>query len=157
MVDDIFVFGGELDPHQANAIRNLRLSALDFSPRDAAKLFDLFAEDESGVAGGLNWTQVTGLEADNPGAVSESEGGVTVVLDDGGRGMVTGSAPRFEIASFVINTDPDNGTRSVTLTWSSRERKNYALEAASNLVDWLEVDDGIESGWQRNFLHRHVS
>jgi hypothetical protein len=144
IVDDIFVFGSELDAHQANAIRNLRLSALDLSPRDAAQIFDLFVAGDSGSAGGINWTQTSGLEADPPGAVVESGGGVTVVLDDAGNGMVTGSAPRFEITSFVINTEGD--TRSVTLTWSSRDRKIYALEAAPDLDQWLEVDDGIDSG-----------
>ena len=143
-VDDIFVFDSALDAHHANAVRNLRLSSLDYSPSQAAQLFEFFAEQQGGAIAGVSWTTTTGLDADVPGAVVEAGGSVTVVLDDAGNGMVTGSAPRFAIKSIVVTTETDK--RSVTLTWNSRAGRSYALEAAPDIDQWLEVDDGIDSG-----------
>ncbi|MDA0812374.1 MAG: hypothetical protein O3C21_08325 [Verrucomicrobia bacterium] len=143
MVDDIFVFGGELTPHQANAIRNLRLSPLDYSPAEAAQVFELFSNDASGVVGAYGWNPVSGLDATAPGAVIDLGGAFAVVLDKGGNGMLTGSARIFQIKAIEITSTAT--TRSVTLTWNSQNNRVYALEAAADLDAWLELDDGIDS------------
>ncbi|HIL55080.1 MAG TPA: hypothetical protein EYG40_08585, partial [Verrucomicrobia bacterium] len=91
VVDDVFVFSGALSAHQANAIRNLRLSALDLSPLDASALFDLFADRAEGTVDNIPWLQATGLDSTNPGAVTSDGNGFTVVLDDDGNGFSTGS------------------------------------------------------------------
>ncbi|MCB1096512.1 MAG: laminin G domain-containing protein [Verrucomicrobiae bacterium] len=143
MVDDIFVFGGELTPHQANAIRNLRLSPLDYSPAEAAQVFELFSNDASGAVGAYGWNPVSGLDATAPGAVIDFGGAFAVVLDNAGNGMLTGSAQVFQIKTIEITSNAT--TRSVTLTWNSQNNRVYALEAAADLDAWLEVDDGIDS------------
>ena len=48
----MFVFADALNPFQANAIRNLRTSGLDYSPILADGLFDLFEAGGGGVVGG---------------------------------------------------------------------------------------------------------
>ena len=143
-VDDIFVFGGELNPHEVNAIRNLRLSSLDLAPRDVSEVFTLFSESASGSAGGVGWIPTSGLTADPPGAVESLGGAFTVVLDDQGNGMMTGQTLGFVITSVELGLQGEN--RTVTLTWKSRAGRNYALDSSQTLGDWIEVDDGIESG-----------
>jgi len=89
LVDDIFVWDSELNAHEVNAIRNLRLSSLDLSPRDAAELFALHDASASGPVGGLSWSPASGLDATNPGAVLELGGGeFGLVLADDGSGLV---------------------------------------------------------------------
>ena len=88
LVDDMFVFGDALNAHEVNAIRNLRLAALDFSPQLANDLFNLFDTSGSGAVGGLNWSPTSGLSAANPGEVFDQGGGQwAVVLDDLGNGL----------------------------------------------------------------------
>ena len=60
VVDDIFVFSGELSAHQVNAIRNLRLSDLDYSPAQAAELFTLFDDNDAGEIAGITWSPLSG-------------------------------------------------------------------------------------------------
>ncbi|MGK0185479.1 MAG: hypothetical protein ACI9R3_001257 [Verrucomicrobiales bacterium] len=144
MVDDIFVFGAELTPYQVNAIRNLRLSPADYSPALSSQLFELFANEASGTVGDFGWNPVSGLDATEPGAVIDTGSGLAVVLDGGGNGMMSGSARIFQIKSIEVASD--GATRSITLTWNSQDNRSYALDASPTLGDWLEVDDGIESG-----------
>ena len=90
VVDDIFVFSGELSVYQVNAIRNLRLSGLDYSPAQAAELFTLFDDDDAGEIAGITWSPVSGLDPENPGALSGlGDEGIGLVLDDLGNGMAT--------------------------------------------------------------------
>ena len=87
-VDDIFVFGDALNSHQVNAIRNLRLSDLDYSPSLANGLFNLFASGGSGTVGGATWSATSGLDTTNPGAVFDLGGGqYAVLLDGSGNGL----------------------------------------------------------------------
>ncbi len=87
-VDDIFVFGDALNSHQVNAIRNLRLSGLDYSPSLANGLFNLFASGGSGTVGGAGWFPTSGLDTTNPGAVFDLGGGqYAVLLDGSGNGL----------------------------------------------------------------------
>ncbi|MFN0128960.1 MAG: LamG-like jellyroll fold domain-containing protein [Verrucomicrobiales bacterium] len=144
VVDDIFVFGGALSAHQVNAIRNLRLSTLDYSPREAATLFDLFSRNASGPVGAFTWSPASGLAATTPGAVVEAGGTYTLVLDNGGNGMKSGPSGDFKITSVLV-TNVD-GARRVTLRWTSQTGRTYAVDAAPNLNDWLEITDGIPSG-----------
>ncbi len=91
--DDIFVFEGELDPHQVNAIRNLRLSTLDFSPADAAEIFDLFDANVTGLPRASPGEPTSGLAASIPGRLTDLGGGnFTLVLADNGDGMATGTS-----------------------------------------------------------------
>lgn len=81
--DDIFIFQDALNIDQANAIRNLRLSGLDYSPADADALFDLF-EAGSGDANidGLIWENASGLDTGTPGLVTDNGDGTwSLVLD----------------------------------------------------------------------------
>ncbi len=88
-VDDLFVFEGALTNHKVNAIRNLRLSPLDYSPADAAAIFALFDDESTGDVAGTTWSPVEGLSAGIPGSLSSlGEQGVGLVLDDLGNGMV---------------------------------------------------------------------
>jgi hypothetical protein len=147
LVDDIFVFNRALSNHHVNAIRNLRLSKLDYSPRDAAALFDLFSRNASGAVGAINWSPASGLVATTPGAVVEAAGTYTLVLEDGGNGMRSGAGAAsgdFRITSILVTNV--GGARNVTLRWTSQPGRTYAVEAAPNLTDWLEVTDGIPSG-----------
>ena len=90
VIDDIFIFSGELSAHQVNAIRNLRLSGLDYSPAQAAELFTLFDDDDAGEIAGMTWSPVSGLDPENPGALSGlGDEGIGLVLDDLGNGMAT--------------------------------------------------------------------
>lgn len=131
VVDDIFVYRGELSDHQVNAIRNLRLSAIDHSPVEAVQLFELFGSGESGTVGLFTWTPVAGLAATPPGAVVEAGQGFTVVLDDDGNGMMSSAAPRFLISSITRDD-----VSSVTLTWNSNTNKLYAVDASNDLTTW---------------------
>ena len=109
-VDDAFVFDDELDIHQVNAIRNLRLSSVDFSPIEAEQLFALF-DAGSGTAdiGGATWSHTTGLDATNPGQVFETNG-IAVVLADDGRGLTADSGeiqPRLQAGDADMDLDFD--------------------------------------------------
>ena len=139
VVDDIFVFQGELTVYQANAVRNLRLSAIDYSPLEAAQLFDLFSAESSGTVGAFSWTPVEGLSIEPPGAVREAGTGFTVVLDELGNGMMSSAAPRFLISS--ISRD---ALTSATITWSTRSDVFYAVEMSRDLVSWEVLEEGIE-------------
>jgi len=93
LVDDVFVFGDELTSHQANAIRNLRLS-LNLSPAEADALFDMFDASSEGSVGGLDWSLTSGLDATNPGGVLDLGGGqYGLVLDDAGNGLLAVPEP----------------------------------------------------------------
>lgn len=135
IVDDIFVFGGALDAHHVNALRNLRLSAIDYSPGQVAQLFELFADNSAGSIDGFLWSPVSELAADVPGEVVDIGGAFTVVLDDVGNGMLSGAAPRFEITSMVRMLDP----ASVILTWNSRQGRVYAVDVSADLSTWTEI------------------
>ena len=43
----------------------------------------------------------------------------------------------------------------VTLTWPSSEGATYAIESTGNLENWLEVDDGVESGGEET-TYKHT-
>jgi hypothetical protein len=124
IVDDVFVFDSVLTSHEANAIRNLRLSALDLSPLDAAAIFELFRAGASGAAGGVGWSPVSGLDPTNPGEVFASGGNVSVVLDDDGNGMRASSRIRMGI------TREADG--SLTIDWDSKDGKLYNLRSEAN-------------------------
>ncbi|MEM7383339.1 MAG: LamG-like jellyroll fold domain-containing protein [Verrucomicrobiota bacterium] len=156
VVDDIFVFDGELDSYQVNAIRNLRLSPLDYSPADAAALFELFSAESPGSIGAFNWTPVSDLDGEAPGAVVEAGTGYTVVLDDQGNGMMSGAAPRFEITSIVRGLDEDGET--MTLTWNSRTGRVYAVDVSPDLVTWTEVATSLNpTGQQTSWVDEEVA
>jgi hypothetical protein len=137
IVDDIFVFGAELTPHQVNAIRNLRLSALDYSPLDAAELFSLFADDAAGNVNGVSWSPVSGLATDNPGELVDAGGSFTLLLDDVGNGMQSGPAILFAITRLERIGD------TLELDFNSRTGRSYAVDVSINLQVWLEADDGV--------------
>ena len=96
IVDDVFVFGSELDAHEANAIRNLRLS-LDLSPAEAATLFDMFDSGTGGEVGGYQWAPTSGLDTTNPGSVQDLGGSYGLVLDDAGNGLSAVPEPTVSI------------------------------------------------------------
>jgi hypothetical protein len=37
--------------------------------------------------------------------------------------------------------DPENG--QATIIWTSNPRKTYAVESSTDLISWIELDDGI--------------
>ena len=137
IVDDIFVFGSELSPHQANAIRNLRLSELDYSPLDAARVFELFESDSAGDVNGVTWSPLGGLATDNSGEVVNLGGLFTVVLDDAGNGMSSGHPVTFSITRVERTND------GLELDFNSRSGRLYAVDVSIDLQLWLEVDDGV--------------
>lgn len=102
IVDEIFVFGEVLDIHQVNAMRNLQLSGLDYSPLLADGLFDLFSAGGSGVVGGVTWDPATGLSTANPGEVFDlGNGEFAVVLDGAGNGL-TATIPEPSSALLAV-------------------------------------------------------
>ncbi|MFT4639076.1 MAG: hypothetical protein ACI8T1_002400 [Verrucomicrobiales bacterium] len=136
--DDIFVFSGALSAHQVNAIRNLRLSAINYTPAEAAQLFELFSAESSGIVGAFTWAPVSGLAPTPPGAVIEAGAGFTVVLDESGNGMMSSAAPRFQISSIVREA-----LTSATLTWNSRTDVVYAVDASSDLITWKTLAEAL--------------
>ncbi len=153
LVDDIFVFDSVLSSHQVNAIRNLALSDLLYSPAQAAQVFDLFANNETGVVDDMTWSPVSGLDPVNPGSVSEAGGVTNLVLTDDGSGMAgtLGGAAEFRIIDIVYDT----ANATVTLTWKSRPGKTYAVRYTDSLNDdangtdprlWPDLDDSVASG-----------
>ncbi len=138
VVDDVFVFSGALSAHQANAIRNLRLSAHDYTPQQAAEVFELFSAESGGSVGEFTWTPTSGLETDPPGAVRAAGAGFTLVLDDSGNGMMSSAASRFNISSITRD-----GPSSVTITWESEAGVFYAVEVSTDLVNWELLVEGL--------------
>lgn len=130
-VDDVFVFSGALSDHQANAIRNLRLSVHDYSPLLVAEVFQLFSDKASGAVGEFTWTPVSGLDTSEPGAVNPAGAGYTVVLNDAGDGMMSSPAQRFEILSITRDSET-----SVTLTWEAEPGLFYAVDVSQDLLNW---------------------
>ena len=50
------------------------------------------------------------------------------------------------------------GSRDVMLTWNSRSAKTYGIDRSTNLVDWEEVNDGVESeGTSTTYIDNTVS
>ncbi len=139
VVDDIVVFSGALSAHQANAIRNLRLSVHDYSPQQAAEVFDLFSAESGGTVGGFTWTPVSGLDPSEPGAVEAVGAGFTLVLDDTGNGMMSSAADRFEITSITRDS-----LTSATIVWETKPSVFYAVEVSQNLIDWEILAEGIQ-------------
>ena len=139
VVDDIFVFGGDLNAHRVNAIRNLRLSVFDYSPLEASELFALFDIRETGTVGTNSWSPTTGLDATNPGEVVETGSGVTVVLDDDGNGMLSGQPVRFEIISVEVQPG------MISFDFNSRPNRTYVVDYSFDLQAWFEADDNVSS------------
>ena len=54
-----------------------------------------------------------------------------VTLDQG--------SDQFQIIDFSY----DPATNQATITWTSNPRKAYAVESSTDLVLWIELDDGI--------------
>ena len=151
-VDDAFVFQGELNAYEVNAIRNLRLSALDLSPKDAAELISLFANNERGVVNGLSWSPISGLAAEVPGSVVDAGPGFTVVLDEAGDGMMSGRPRRFEITTIERTSDPQIG---MTLGWTSRSGRVYSVESSGDLINWTDLVSGLHpTGEQTTYVDR---
>ena len=138
VVDDVFVFAGALTDHQANAMRNLRLSVHDYSPLQAAQLFELFSAEASGTVGEFSWTPVSGLDPDFPGAVRSAGAGFTVVLDNSGNGMMSSPGQ-----PFVIKSVTRDGPSSVTITWDTESDVFYAVEVSGDLVNWEILAEGL--------------
>ncbi len=138
IVDDVFVFSGALSAHQANAIRNLRLSVHDYSPLQVAEVFELFSAEVGGSVGDFTWTPVAGLDASVPGAVVQAGAGFTVVLDNGGNGMMSSPAERFEITSITRDSPT-----SATITWEAEPGLFYAVDVSNDLVDWQVLEEGL--------------
>lgn len=103
-----------------------------------------------------DWTELETVTSDqdnsrvamffkNGGGTAEEDRSVSFTyfaIDDG-------NVDDFRITAITRTED------TVTLTWSSRAGKTYALEAAPNVSEWLEVDDGIESmGAETTFTDR---
>ena len=123
LVDDVFVFDTALDAHRVAAIRNLRLSALDYSPLQVASLFVLFDGGLTGVIDELGWEPVSGLDAASPGAVVDAgEGNVSVVLDDAGNGMKSGAA----------DADPDSDDDGLEDIWETVEFGNLEQDGSGD-------------------------
>ena len=55
---------------------------------------------------------------------------------------VGGETAAFQITQFV----PDPANNAVTFTWNSRPNRSYTIETSADLQQWLEVEDGVESG-----------
>ncbi len=157
-VDDIFVFGDLLNINEANAIRNLRLSGLDFDVLQAAELFNLFDTQSSGTVGGLDWSPASGLIG-NPGEVMDQGGGTWAVVLDfvAGTGLVginnppvvtgglvgpnpdEGSSFTSQLASF---TDPDAGdNHTATIDWGD----GSPLDTATTVDQTLHTVTGTHT------------
>lgn len=143
IVDDLFVFDGALSAAKVNAIRNLRLSVLDFSPLDAAALFDLFDTGTPGNVGGADWVSAAGLAGD-PGTVSETgPDQFQVILDDLGNGMA---------GTVGVPLDSDNDmlldswelANFGDLTTSDGTGDNDTDGGADGLTDLEEHDAGTD-------------
>ena len=49
------------------------------------------------------------------------------------------------LAITTIDVDEENESKSVTLTWNSLPRRNYAVFVSSDLEEWVELDDNVQS------------
>ncbi len=112
-VDDIFVFDCALSAAKVNAIRNLRLHPIDYSPANAAALFDLFETGTSGAITGVDWAPAAGLAGDPGAVISVGVDQLQVILDDAGNGMV---------GTIGIPLDADNDT--LLDTWEQARAGN---------------------------------
>ena len=112
-VDDIFVFDCALSAAKVNAIRNLRLHPIDYSPADAAALFDLFETGTSGAITGVDWAPAAGLAGDPGAVISVGVDQLQVILDDAGNGMA---------GTIGIPLDADNDT--LLDTWEQARAGN---------------------------------
>jgi hypothetical protein len=147
--DDIFIFQDALNADQANAIRNLRLSALDLSPVDSDLLFDLFeAQTGSAVVGGLIWENTTGLTTGTPGLVSDlGNGSWSLVLDSATGAGVIGRPGTLAPAVIALEV----GTNSTMLTWTSSAGTSYLVEYSTDLENWNEAGTVLASGETTSF------
>ena len=175
VVDDIFVFSGELSAHQVNAIRNLRLSDLDYSPAQAAELFTLFDDNDAGEIAGITWSPVSGLDPENPGVLSDlGDEGISLVLDDLGNGMAgfvqfgldadNDGIPDFWEEKHDVDDpdeDPDNDGLTNIDEYESRTDPKLADTDEDELSDGDEINvhntnpldqdsdnDGLDDGFE---------
>jgi hypothetical protein len=49
------------------------------------------------------------------------------------------------LAITTINIDEENESKSVTLTWNSLPRRNYAVFVSTDMEEWVELDDNVQS------------
>ena len=49
------------------------------------------------------------------------------------------------LAITTINIDEDTESKSVTLAWNSLPRRNYAVFVSTDLEEWVELDDNVQS------------
>ena len=49
------------------------------------------------------------------------------------------------LAITKINVDEDKESKSVTLAWNSLPRRNYAVFVSTDLEEWVELDDNVQS------------
>lgn len=76
------------------------------------------------------------------GVLTEAQIAAVMEGDFSEFGVGGGSGVGLQIDEIVRNP----ADKSATLTWKSREGRSYLLQASGNLVDWLELSDGIPSG-----------
>lgn len=71
----------------------------------------------------------------------EAMGDGAVIVGNESAPCSGGGSSTFQIEDLAF----DMTAREVTITWFSRANRSYAVEFSSDLVNWTELDDGIES------------
>ena len=78
--------------------------------------------------------------------------GLTDITGNGHDGIAVGSASINRILNAPVSSSAsleitevayDLSSDEVTIVWTSRSGRTYALEHSENLMDWSEIDDGI--------------
>lgn len=74
-------------------------------------------------------------------------------LNDGQIAMLaarelTPVGPPTRIPFTILSVAFDPGTRTATITWTSKPNRTYSIDVSDDLSDWLEINDGIPSAGQ---------
>ena len=73
-------------------------------------------------------------------------------LADGAPAVGGGQLP-FQVSTVTF----DSAARSTKLVWESRAGKTYSIDRSTNLKEWLELTDGVESeGETTEFTHPDI-
>ena len=131
---------------------NGRTGTIDIAEA-ASYSYSTFSQQAGGFPG--SYTQTTDTDGGNPDAnyavwenLTAPDFTLTINRGSNNSGLhgfqIISEAPPKPVQINIIEFNPDTGV--VTLTWDGRTGVEYLLDYSLNLVDWVELTDGVIGG-----------
>ncbi|MFC7336598.1 LamG domain-containing protein [Haloferula chungangensis] len=134
-VDDVSFWRGVLSASEV-AVLHGGAAGLGLNASEVAALLTAFDEQQAVTVAGVVWTPVSELTGIAGATAGSLPGGASIVMDDLGNGMMTGTVvPEEDFHIISIERDL-SGT---TLVWTGAADDVYSIEFSTDLLDWSDV------------------